>query len=147
MDQQQIWVWLSCGKVRGFLDLAQPLLSRAALEGDLEEDVFDEVQILPSWHPVQMLSMSSYKYMKKIQEGFYLVFPGYLASFLEVFSCSLHFCAVHFLTLFLLLSGSISPLCISLPSPAQLTRGQISFHGLKGSPLRKKKKKTVVHTQ
>lgn len=35
---------LSCGKVRGFLLLAQPLLSRAALEGDLEEDVFDEVQ-------------------------------------------------------------------------------------------------------
>lgn len=34
---------LSCGKVRGFLLLA-PLLSRAALEGDLEEDVFDEVQ-------------------------------------------------------------------------------------------------------
>lgn len=83
--------------------------------------------------------MSSYKYMKKIQEGFYLVFPGYLASFLEVFSCSVHFCAVHFLTLFLLLSGSISPPCISLPSPAQLTRGQISFHDLKGSPLRKKK--------
>lgn len=24
--------------------MAQPLLSRAALEGDLEEDVFDEVQ-------------------------------------------------------------------------------------------------------
>lgn len=37
-------MWLSCGKVRGFLHLAQPLLSCAALEGDLEEDVFDEVQ-------------------------------------------------------------------------------------------------------
>lgn len=64
--------------------MAQPLLSRAALEGDLEEGVFDEVQILPSWHPVQMLSMSSYKYMKKIQEGFYLVFPGYLVLSISV---------------------------------------------------------------
>lgn len=58
------------------------------------------------------------------------------------------FCFLHFLTLFLVLSGSISPPCISLPSLAQLTRGQISLHGLKGSPLREKKtEKTVLLMQ
>lgn len=91
-----------------------------------------------------MLSMGSYIInMKKIQYWFYLVFLRYFASFLDVFSCSVRFCAFHFLTLFLLLSG-----CVYLdfsPFTCSTDKGSDLVSRPQGESIEGKKKLDVVH--